>query len=250
MKVSVLWTKIMEQQNPASAISITHRLALYDMDRTITRKGTYSGFLLYVACRRQAWRLLALPLVGLAGAAYAVKLLDRNRLKAINLRLLIGKSFRRAELAPLVDQYADYVVAHGLHEAALQQIAEDRAAGYRVVLATASFRLYVDAIAKRLGIDDVLATELEDWEEGEQVRARLRGDNCYGDAKFARINEWLANNDIVREATHIRAYSDHVSDHPMLSFADEGVATTPSRKLRLMAPQRGWKVVDWRAPKK
>lgn len=232
---------------PESQPIYTHHLALYDMDRTITRKGTYSGFLLFVARRRQPWRLLSLPLVGLAGAAYMLKLLDRSGLKALNLRLLLGQQFSHAEIAPLAAEYADHVVKHGLHEAALEQIAADRAAGYRVVLATASFRLYVDAIAQRLGITDVLATELEEGGEGEYVSARLRGDNCYGAAKFARITDWMTANQIVRETTHIRAYSDHVSDHPMLGFADEGIATTPSRSLKLMAPQRGWQVVDWRA---
>ncbi len=241
---------ILPASSPLSSdAQVTHRLALYDMDRTITKTGTYSGFLFFVARRRQPWRLALLPLVGLAGLAYGVKLLDRSRLKAVNLRLLVGKKFRRADIAVLAEHYADHVVQHGLHAAALEQIAKDRAAGYRVVLATASFRLYVDAIARRLGITDVLATELEEWDAGDHVHARLRGENCYGDAKFARITQWLADNQISREQAHIRAYSDHVSDHPMLGFADEAVATTPSRALRHMAPLHGWEVVDWRAAK-
>ncbi|AMU95368.1 haloacid dehalogenase [Sphingopyxis terrae subsp. terrae NBRC 15098] len=216
------------------------------MDRTITRSGTYSGFLMHVARRRQQWRLLLLPLVALAAAAYSLRLIDRSRLKAINLRLLVGKSFHRAEIAPLAESYADQVIARGVHAAALDQIAADRAAGYRVLLATASFHLYVDAIARRLGIDDVLATRLDAPDGADHIHARLAGDNCYGAAKFARIGEWLADNAITREDAHIRAYSDHVSDHPMLGFADEAVATTPSRALKKLAPQRGWAVVDWR----
>ena len=226
-----------------------HRVAMYDMDRTITRSGTYSGFLIHVARRRQQWRLLFLPLVGLAGVAYSLRLIDRSRLKAINLRLLVGKRFRRAEIAPLAESYADKVVARGLHPAALEQIAADREAGYRLLLATASFHLYVDAIARRLGMDDVLATRLDEPDGADHIHARLAGDNCYGDAKFARISDWLAANDITRDAAHVRAYSDHVSDHPMLRFADEAVATTPSRGLKKLAPQMGWRVVDWRARK-
>lgn len=223
-----------------------HRVAMYDMDRTITRSGTYSGFLMHVARRRQQWRLLLLPLVGLAGAAYSLRLIDRSRLKAINLRLLVGRRFRRAEIAPLAESYADRVVARGLHPAALEQIAADREAGYRLLLATASFHLYVDAIARRLGIDDVLATQLDEPEGTGHILARLAGDNCYGEAKFARIADWLAANEITRDRTHVRAYSDHVSDHPMLRFADEAVATTPSRGLKKLAPAMGWRVVDWR----
>lgn len=227
-----------------------HRVAMYDMDRTITRAGTYSGFLMHVVRRRQQWRMLLTPLVGLAGAAYTLGLIDRSRLKAINLRLLIGPRFRRDEIAPLAESYADKVVARGLHGAALEQLEADRAAGYRVLLATASFHLYVDAIARRLGIEDVLATRLDEPDGADHVHARLSGDNCYGEAKFARISDWMAANAIVRDAAHIRAYSDHVSDHPMLHFADEAVATTPSRKLRKLAPTMGWTVVDWRAAKR
>src|SRR3546814_16684688 len=124
----------------ATSISdYAHRVAVYDMDRTITRSGTYSGFLIHVARRRQQWRLLFLPLVGLAGAVYSLRLIDRSRLKAINLRLLVGKSFRRAEIAPPAESYADKVGARGLHPAALEQLAPDRQAGLRLLLHPASF---------------------------------------------------------------------------------------------------------------
>ncbi|WP_374525269.1 HAD family hydrolase [Sphingopyxis sp.] len=239
----------METPSVPPAPGHAHRVAMYDMDRTITRSGTYSGFLMHVARRRQQWRLLLLPLVGLAGAGYALRLIDRSRLKAINLRLLVGKRFRRSEIAPLAESYADKVIARGLHAAALDQIAADRAAGYRLLLATASFHLYVDAIARRLGIDDVLATRLDEPDGADHIHARLAGDNCYGEAKFARISDWLAINEITRDQVHVRAYSDHVSDHPMLHFADEAVATTPSRRLKRLAPKMGWQVVDWRGRK-
>ncbi|MDZ3833085.1 MAG: HAD-IB family hydrolase [Sphingopyxis sp.] len=237
----------MDKGSPPASPIHAHRVAMYDMDRTITRSGTYSGFLIHVARRRQQWRLLLLPLVGIAGLAYMLRLIDRSRLKAINLRLLVGGRFQRTEIMPLAESYADHVVERGLHPAALEQIAADRAAGYRLLLATASFHLYVDAIARRLGIDDVLATRLDEPDGADHIHARLAGDNCYGAAKFARIADWLEGNAITRDEAHIRAYSDHVSDHPMLHFADEAIATTPSRKLRLLAPKMGWQVVDWRA---
>ena len=103
----------MEDPLVTPMLEYAHRVAMYDMDRTITRSGTYSGFLMHVARRRQQWRLLLLPLVGLAGAAYSLRLINRSRLKAINLRLLVGQRFRRAEIAPLAESYADKVVARG-----------------------------------------------------------------------------------------------------------------------------------------
>ena len=38
-------------------------LAIYDMDRTVTRHATYTPFLLHCALRRAPWRLLFLPFV-------------------------------------------------------------------------------------------------------------------------------------------------------------------------------------------
>ena len=46
-------------------------LAIYDMDRTVTRGPTYTPFLLHCAIRRAPWRLLFLPLVVLSMLAYA-----------------------------------------------------------------------------------------------------------------------------------------------------------------------------------
>jgi HAD superfamily hydrolase (TIGR01490 family) len=223
---------------------MTTRIAFYDMDRTITRRGTYAAFLQHVAMRRQRWRVILLPMVLLAGFGYALRLISRARLKTINLALMVGRRVDAAALAPLIDSYADHVLATNIHPAALDRIAADRAAGYRIILATASFRLYVDAIAARLGIDraDVIATNLVPG------RAALDGPNCYGADKLVHIDRWCVASGVDRSACHIRAYSDHVSDVPMLNLAAEAFATTPSRALRALAATRGWPVLDWGAP--
>jgi phosphatidylglycerophosphatase C len=216
------------------------RIAIYDMDRTITRRGTMSGFLLHVLRRHRRWRAALLPLTGVTGLAYGMRLMDRRQLKAANLALVIGRRFDPAKLAALAESFADDVLRRNIYRPALDQIAADRAAGYRIVLATASFRLYVEAIAQRLGIDDVIATDLIPG------RARLAGPNCYGGDKRALIEAWMAQQGIDPSAADIRAYSDHVSDTPMLEMAQAPVATTPSPALRTLARQRGWQVVDWK----
>jgi phosphatidylglycerophosphatase C len=216
------------------------RIAIYDMDRTITRRGTYSGFLMHVVRRRQRWRVLLVPLTGLAGLAFAAKLVDRRQLKSINLALLVGRRYDPAKIERLANSYAARVMRHNIHPQALAQIAADKAAGYRIVLATASFRLYVDAIALALGIDDVIATDVVPG------RSRVAGPNCYGTDKRALIDAWLFAHGVAPGMAEIRAYSDHISDAPMLELAREPVVTTPSPKLRRLAQQRGWTVVDWR----
>ena len=219
-------------------------LAIYDMDRTVTRRATYTPFLLHCAVRRAPWRLLFLPLVILSMLAYAARLIDRARLKEINHRLLLGGKIHPRDLRPLVESFADRQVVSNIRPGALEALKRDKAEGRRLVLATASYRLYADAIADRLGFNDVIGTGsvigLDD-----RVHARILGENCYGPAKLRMISDWVEKSGLKGAHGHVRFYSDHVSDRPAFEWADEPVAVNPHGKLRRLSTTRGWRIEDW-----
>ncbi len=219
-------------------------LAIYDMDRTITRTGTYTPFLIHAALARAPWRLLLLPVALLAMLGYALKLFTRARLKEINQHLLLGYTISRAELEPVTASFADRVMRLNTLPGALQQIEADRAAGRRLVLATASYRLYVEAIAAKLGFDDVIATNSILGIDA-RVTAKIDGENCYGPAKLRMIEAWFQAEGIDRDQAHVRFYSDHASDAPVMEWADEAFAANPSAKMRALATKRGWPVLEW-----
>ena len=219
-------------------------LAIYDMDRTVTRRATYTPFLIHCALRRAPSRLLFLPLVALSMLAYAAKLIDRARLKEINHHLLLGAHIHPRDLRPLVDGFAERQVASNIRPGARRAIARDKAEGRRLVLATASYRLYADAIAARLGFDDVIGTGSIIGLD-ERVRAKIDGENCYGPAKMRMITTWVQASGLTDRHGHVRFYSDHVSDQPAFEWADEPVAVNPHGKLRELATKRGWAIEDW-----
>jgi len=220
------------------------RIAIYDMDRTVTRRGTYAAFLAHMAMAIAPWRLVLLPVAGLVLLAYVLRLIGRGRAKEINQALMMGRRVSRERIAVHVERFADKVVATNTRPGALQQIAADRASGARLVMASASYRLYVEPIARRLGFDHVIATD-HMTQGADYLRARIAGENCYDVAKLRMIEVWMAREGIARTDAEIRAYSDHVSDAPMLAFADEGIAANPHGPLRKLAVERGWQVVDW-----
>ena len=219
-------------------------LAIYDMDRTVTRHATYTPFLLHCAARRAPWRLLFLPLVIASMLAYVAKLIDRARLKEINHRLLLGGKIHPRDLAPLVDSFAERQVTTNVRPGARKAIARDKAEGRRVVMATASYTLYARAIAERLGFDDVIGTGSIIGLD-ERVHAKIDGENCYGPAKMRMVADWVDRSGLTGRHGHVRFYSDHVSDAPVFEWADEAVAVNPHDKLRRMAEARGWAVEDW-----
>jgi HAD superfamily hydrolase (TIGR01490 family) len=219
-------------------------LAIYDMDRTITRSGTYTPWLLFWAWRRAPWRLLLLPLAALAGLAYAAKLISRQRLKEINQILLMGYRSDPAKVAATAEAYADRVVNGGIYADALAQIACDKAAGRRVILATASYAFYVEALARRFGIPEVIATRSHRDAQG-RILARIDTSNCYAAAKLQMVEEHLARAGIDRASVHVRFYSDHYSDLPVFDWSDQPIAVNASAALRAHARQHGWQLIDW-----
>ena len=220
------------------------RLAIYDMDKTVTRGPTFGPFLKHATLRLAPWRLLLLPLVAFTSLFYVLRIIDRGRLKAINYRLLVGRRSPE-QLKPVIESFVEAQLAGNILPGARTRIAEDKAAGRRLILATASYRLYAEPLGRRLGFDDVIATDQLRDAEG-RVLGAIEGDNCYGDAKQALILKWLDRQGLSREGLHIRFYSDHVSDAVVHRWADEAYATNPHDALRDVAEAEGWEVLEWR----
>ncbi|MFM9853988.1 MAG: HAD family hydrolase [Sphingomonadaceae bacterium] len=210
-----------------------YHLSIFDMDKTITRRATFGSFLRHSLARHNRWRALLLPAVVPVTAAYGLRMISRGRLKSTNLRLLAG----RGDYDTRARSFAQRTVARNVLPQALSQIEADRAAGARLVMATASYDFYAAEIGRVLGFDDIIAT----MNDG----ARIVGENCYGAAKLRMIEAWMAAQHIDRADAHIRFYSDHVSDAPCLDWADEAFAVNPHRPLRRLATAKGWTVLDW-----
>jgi len=220
------------------------RYAFYDLDRTITRAPTWSAFLLYAAKASAPWRLALVPAAVLAAIAHKGGLMNRDRLKEVMHRLLIGGAIPAGDLARIADAFAEQQLSGNVRAGAHARIAADCAAGYRIVLATAAHRFYAEAIARRLGIADVIATEAASGPDGV-VSHRLSGANVYGGAKLAAVTAWLARQGQPRGEQQVRFYSDHATDAPCLAFADEGFAVHPDPRLHALAEANGWPILDW-----
>jgi HAD superfamily hydrolase (TIGR01490 family) len=220
-------------------------LAIYDMDKTITATPTWTRFLVQAARARAPWRLALLPFVGAAGLGYLFKLVDRGQLKQLSHRALLGHALHEADLIAVAEKFAATELDKTVLQGARERISADRAAGYRLVMATASHGYYAAAIGQLLGFDDVIATQAQRDGQG-RILSLIEGDNCYGPVKLRMIESWMEKTGVSRRDVHVRAYSDHVSDSPLLEWADEAFAVNAHGPLRTMARARGWAELDWR----
>lgn len=216
-------------------------VAVYDLDRTLTRRGTWVPWLRFWLWREAPWRVVLLPLLVLPVLAMALRLTDRGGLKAAVHRIVMGRRLRRDQVAAAAVAFAEALVAREVFPGALAALAQDRAEGRRLVLATASNAYYAEAIGTRLGFELVLATPSR-W-NGDRLDWRLGGANNYGGEKAARLAAALP------AASAFVFKSDHISDLPSFALAlargGMAVAANPSPALRARAIAEGWTIVDW-----
>ena len=232
------------EHEAASPVPAKAMLSVFDLDRTLTILPTYTPFLWFAVRSHAPWRLLLLPLLLPVVLLYALRLIPRRRMKQAMHRVALGSALPERDAARLADRFARHLVARGLYAEGGLLIEAERKAGRRIVLATAAPHFYTAALARRLGIADVVATA-STWRDGCLVPT-IGSANCYGGDKRRLVEAFLGRAGIAREAAHIRFYSDHASDLPMFALADEAVAVNPSAKLRAIAGARGWAILDWR----
>lgn len=213
--------------------------AVFDLDRTVTKWGTFTPFLLFAARRRPLKYLLIGPLL-LAALGYKLGLISRGRLKEFMLTSVLGGA-TRDEVAALAGAFIEQRVNQGLRPGALRAIAEHKAKGCYLILATASFEFYVERLGHQLGFDRVVATRSL-WDQGGRLVGRIDGENCYGAEKLRRLEEALPE---LSARYRVVAYSDSHADEPLLGWADIGIAVNPTRRLRRRAKAGDFELVDW-----
>ncbi len=214
---------------------------IFDLDRTITRMPTYTPFLLGAAKSQAPWRLALVPLIIPFLLAYGCKLLNRKSMKQIMHLIMLGRRMKRSDVTKVAEQFAKKVAADGLFPDILSVIQTAQSRGERVMIATAAHRFYVDALAQKLGVTDIIATASV-W-AGDQLTPIILGENCYGAGKLRKLKTYFSEQNIDRDAYILTFYSDHISDLPCFDFSDVPVAKNASPKLLVLATQRGWQIL-------
>lgn len=218
-------------------------LAIFDLDRTLTKVGTYTPFLIFAAFHRAPWRLVLLALWVLALTGYVIGLFSRKNLKEIGFFLLIGRRVKAETLHQLAKKFASRTLSKNIAPAALEHIQTEQNRGSILMLATASPDFYATEIAALLGIEMVVATRQSRFPNGD-YSFRILGENCYGSVKLRMVEAAYAQDERLRDMRHSTFYSDSASDAPMLYWATQAMAVNPDRRLRKLAARHGWPILD------
>ncbi|MGZ8999264.1 MAG: NTP transferase domain-containing protein, partial [Allosphingosinicella sp.] len=117
-----------ERAVPASEVGSV-AVSIFDLDKTITRRGTYTAFLLHAARRRKPARLLLAPLAIPLFLQYVVRGSSRTRLKERLQRLFLGSRMERREVEALAEDFARRLGSGGYLSDAIARVERERAEG-------------------------------------------------------------------------------------------------------------------------
>ncbi len=209
--------------------------ALFDFDGTIIR--TDGGLPFFAELlRRYPAGLPALPRILASLLGYAAGRVSMARVKTHLLALVarvpagdrarVFEQIHAARLAPLI------------FPGAVERIDWHRARGHRLAIVSAGLELCLEPAARQLGFDHLIGTRA-DLSGTPRVTSR----NCYGREKVRRLlaEPWFDGVDWPASW----AYSDHISDLPMLTLCGNPVAVSPKPALRRHARRAGWPIMDF-----
>ena len=218
--------------------------AFFDLDKTIISRSSS------LALSRPLYRAGMVSRGQLVRGAYAqlVYLLvgaDEQKMERLKEGMLaLTKGWDRSQIEDLVRDVLFDVIDPCVYQEALDLIALHRSEGRRIYIVSSSPEEVVRPLARHFGASGVIATQAQVDDSG-----RYTGElafYAYGEQKAEAIRGLAERLGLNLDGSY--AYSDSVTDVPMLAAVGNPVAVNPDKALRREAEERGWQIRDFRRP--
>jgi HAD superfamily hydrolase (TIGR01490 family) len=221
----------------------TSAAAFFDLDKTVLSRSSTLAF------ARSFYRYGLISRTAAIRGAIAQAVFSRSgaghqrmeRIRAQVSQLVQG--WPAESVREIVQRDLDTIIVPHLYTEARALVSRHRAAGREIVVVSASGHEVVDPIAGVLGADTVIATQMV------IANGLYTGDvafYAYGEGKASRMRELAAERGY--RLADCYAYSDSITDLPMLETVGYPTAVNPDRALRRVAADRGWPVLWFKPP--
>jgi HAD superfamily hydrolase (TIGR01490 family) len=222
--------------DPAKAARI--RVALFDLDRTLIRSTSAE---LYTRFRRDLGEVGPMYSLKVAWLVmqYTFGVIHAEQAAKSAVAEVIGKPevWLRDRCRRWYDAYVrSEVYAHGR-----ALVRHHQALGHHVAIVTASSIYAAEPVAEDLGIDQIIATELEIVDG--VFSGGLVPPLCYREGKVTRVERWFASRGLNFDEAIF--YTDSVTDRPLLERVACPVVVNADRRLARLARKRGWPMQRW-----
>jgi len=175
------------------------------------------------------------------GLSFLLKGATDERSAQVRDRILRAvQGHRAADVEALGEHFLDELVA-SITPAMNAVLDRHAAAGHDRIVVSASPTEIVSRLATGAGLEHGLGTTAARDDDGVYT-GELAGPFCYREGKVAIMAALALQNGY--DLAQCYAYSDSISDLPMLEAVGHPVAVNPEPELRELAVERGWPVVE------
>jgi HAD superfamily hydrolase (TIGR01490 family) len=223
--------------------AVVRSAAFFDLDKTVIAKSSALAF------GRPFYRDGLITRRDVVKAAYAqlmFRLGGADELQMARIRDHVAhlcRGWRVEQVRQIVSETLHELINPYVYAEAAALIEEHGAAGRDVVVVSTSGEELVRPIAEQLGIVDIIATQMV-VDDG-----RYTGEVAYyaaGPTKAEAARRLAKERDY--DLASCYAYSDSISDVPLLETVGHPTAVNPDRALRRVALERNWPVLEFRHP--
>jgi HAD superfamily hydrolase (TIGR01490 family) len=215
--------------------------AFFDLDKTIIAKSStlafgrpfyQSGLLNRRAVLRSAYAQFVFALAGADDD-------QMDRMRDYITAMCTGWDV--AQIREIVNETLHDIIDPIVYDEAVERIQQHKSAGQDVVIVSSSGEEVVGPIGAMVGADHVLATRMvvSDGKYTGEIERYV-----YGPAKAEAVRELAAERGYDLAASY--AYSDSITDLPLLEDVGHPTAVNPDRALRKIAVERGWPILTLR----
>jgi HAD superfamily hydrolase (TIGR01490 family) len=218
--------------------------AFFDLDKTVIARSSTLAFGRPLMKEGMISKSLIVKAL-YAQLVYHLVGADENKMEKMRVALLeLTKGWEKAKIEQLARETIADVIDPVIYDEAMQLIAEHRAAGRRVYIVSSSGEEIVRPLAEYLGVPHFIASRAQVGPDG--LYTGELAFYCYGENKAVAIREHSDRYGI--DLARSYAYSDSVTDAPMLQVVGNPHAVNPDRELRVIADERGWPVLEFVNP--
>ena len=189
------------------------KLALFDVDYTITRKETLMELFKFVI-KEDKKNLKYIPRAVYSGMMYLIGVFDEQRVKECFLKFLEGSEEK--ELEELVKRFYKNRLSKIIYEDSIMMMKKLKREGYDIYLISASPEFYLHQLYAIEEVDKIIGTRFH-FADGKFNR-KMNGHNCKGEEKVRRLKEVLAEENIEVDFENSYMFSDSLSDKPLLDL--------------------------------
>ena len=227
------------------------KLAIFDIDYTITKKETLMELFKYTVKNKKT-NIRFLPRAVYCGLMYLINVYDEKKVKETFLKFI--DKIKEEDLSVLVKNFYNDRLKNILYKDAVDMMKKLKNEGYDIYLISASPEFYVKEFYAIKEVDKIIGTKFK-FDNGVFSR-KMDGENCKGEEKVKRLKSYLKENNIGRAtffpldvikpnniAVNFKEsymFSDSLSDKPLLDLVGKPYLINYKKKYNSI------KILNWK----